>query len=189
MNTSESQAEKMSNFVCVRCNIERAFKEGSEIGLSLCNKWLSTAELLKQRQAKLSKLQKKWKKEQRDLAKKNQEADAAAARYQSLSKMFNVEWVEEDVKKKKSKEDKKMKKEAAKRKEEAKKMQIEENTENAPSTENIVGAAKADKEKEVVAGNVGGHAPVRKPATSLCAQMGEVTAKITVFCNPSAFFH
>lgn len=40
------------------------------MGLEVCHKWNNRAELTKQRQLKHSKLQKKWKKEQRDLVKK-----------------------------------------------------------------------------------------------------------------------
>jgi hypothetical protein len=84
LNLTEHQAEKAEKYYCVRCSIEKVFKESAEIGLDLCNKWNNRDECEKQRQAKLLKLQKKWKKEQRDLQKKQGDIEKATQVYNEL---------------------------------------------------------------------------------------------------------
>ena len=85
VNITEQAASKMVNFVCLRCNIAKTYKEGATVGLDICNKWLSRRELIKQRNLQHAKLQKKWRKEQRDLNKKIVEQDDAIIKYEYLA--------------------------------------------------------------------------------------------------------
>ena len=73
------------SFICPRCQIARCFKEATTGGLEICNKWLSRRELVKQRNAQHAKLQKRWRKEQRDLYKKIVEQDDAIIKYEKLA--------------------------------------------------------------------------------------------------------
>ena len=89
IGVTESKAGKTEKYVCLRCSVVRTHKTSSTIVVSLIKKWVHDGERKKARQVDAQKLQRKIRKDTKDMAALELEKDQITKRLTCLEKLEN----------------------------------------------------------------------------------------------------
>jgi len=79
---SESKADRVDKFVCVRCSVTRAFKGGARDAVGVIRKWTCLKDMKKARQVEAQKHQRKVRKETKEIEKLRGEIEALESQQQ-----------------------------------------------------------------------------------------------------------
>jgi hypothetical protein len=90
IGVSESKADRVDKYVCIRCSVKRIFKSSARDIVSIIRKWTNDKELKKSRQTIAQKHQRKVRKEVKDSEKLEKEREALEEQLRSLENQPNT---------------------------------------------------------------------------------------------------
>ena len=88
IGVSESRADRVDKFVCVRCSIKNTFKASAKTCIGIIRKWTSLKDLKKARQVEAQKQQRRVRKENKDSQKLQNEISALCAELSSAHELL-----------------------------------------------------------------------------------------------------
>eukprot|EP00934_Nitzschia_sp_Nitz4_P003000 Nitzschia sp. Nitz4//scaffold59_size112058//52291//59043//NITZ4_004109-RA/size112058-snap-gene-0.34-mRNA-1//1//CDS//3329555123//2990//frame0 len=96
IGVSESRADRVDKFVCMRCSIKRVFQNSATGAVGIIRKWTNTKDLKKSRQVEYQKHQRKVRKEKKEIEKCLKEISTLLATTNEVSPETSIEPMEVD---------------------------------------------------------------------------------------------
>lgn len=90
IGVSESRADRVGKFVCVRCSVKNIFKSSCDGAIGIIRKWTSSRDLKRARQVDYQKHQRKIRKEKKDIEQLKREVQALETLAQNLTECGDV---------------------------------------------------------------------------------------------------